>query len=99
MAKCPHPALSPFFFFTGDVQIPGPPTNVQASEVSRNYVVLSWDPPSPRGKEPLMYFIEKVFRLSSQEGSSQEATLISVLHMGVMSPLVTVESDPCVRGG
>uniref|UniRef100_A0A8C6RBF2 Myomesin 2 n=1 Tax=Nannospalax galili TaxID=1026970 RepID=A0A8C6RBF2_NANGA len=43
----------------GDVQIPGPPTNVQASEVSRNYVVLSWDPPSPRGKEPLMYFIEK----------------------------------------
>ncbi|XP_012879670.1 PREDICTED: myomesin-2 [Dipodomys ordii] len=43
----------------GDVNIPGPPTNVQASEVSRNYVVLSWEPPSPRGKDPLMYFIEK----------------------------------------
>uniref|UniRef100_A0A8C8YWF4 Myomesin 2 n=1 Tax=Prolemur simus TaxID=1328070 RepID=A0A8C8YWF4_PROSS len=43
----------------GDVQIPGPPTNVHASEISRNYVVLSWEPPTPRGKEPLMYFIEK----------------------------------------
>ncbi|XP_024904786.1 myomesin-2 [Pteropus alecto] len=43
----------------GDVQIPGPPTNVHASEISRTYVVLSWDPPVPRGKEPLMYFVEK----------------------------------------
>ncbi|KAI4550627.1 hypothetical protein MJT46_020171, partial [Ovis ammon polii x Ovis aries] len=43
----------------GEVQIPGPPTNVHASETSRTYVVLSWDPPEPRGKEPLMYFIEK----------------------------------------
>ncbi|EPQ16691.1 Myomesin-2 [Myotis brandtii] len=43
----------------GDVQIPGPPTNVHASEVSRTYVVLSWEPPVPRGKEPLTYFIEK----------------------------------------
>ncbi|XP_054576316.1 myomesin-2 [Eptesicus fuscus] len=43
----------------GDVQVPGPPTNVHASEVSRTYVVLSWEPPAPRGKEPLTYFIEK----------------------------------------
>ncbi|XP_021525860.2 myomesin-2 isoform X2 [Aotus nancymaae] len=43
----------------GDVQIPGPPTNVHASEISRNYVVLSWEPPTPRGKDPLTYFIEK----------------------------------------
>ncbi|XP_053511354.1 myomesin-2 [Artibeus jamaicensis] len=43
----------------GDVQVPGPPTNVHVSELSRTYVVLSWDPPSPRGKEPLSYFIEK----------------------------------------
>ncbi|XP_053454060.1 myomesin-2 [Nycticebus coucang] len=43
----------------GDVQIPGPPTNVQPTEVSRNYVVFSWEPPTPRGKDPLMYFIEK----------------------------------------
>ncbi|KAM6463846.1 myomesin-2 isoform 2-T3 [Liasis olivaceus] len=45
--------------FEGDVKIPGPPTNVHASETSRTYVVLSWDPPVPRGKEPLSYFIEK----------------------------------------
>ncbi|XP_059941943.1 myomesin-2 [Mesoplodon densirostris] len=43
----------------GEVKLPGPPTNVHASEISRTYVVLSWDPPTPRGKEPLMYFIEK----------------------------------------
>lgn len=44
----------------GDIQIPGPPTNVHASEISKTYVVLSWDPPVPRGREPLTYFIEKV---------------------------------------
>uniref|UniRef100_A0A672VDU0 Myomesin 2 n=1 Tax=Strigops habroptila TaxID=2489341 RepID=A0A672VDU0_STRHB len=43
----------------GDIQIPGPPTNVHASEISKTYVVLSWDPPVPRGREPLTYFIEK----------------------------------------
>nr|XP_003215538.1 PREDICTED: myomesin-2 [Anolis carolinensis] len=43
----------------GDIKIPGPPTNVHASETSKTYVVLSWDPPVPRGKEPLSYFIEK----------------------------------------
>ncbi|XP_061478883.1 myomesin-2 [Rhineura floridana] len=43
----------------GDVKIPGPPTNVHASETSKTYVVLSWDPPVPHGKEPLSYFIEK----------------------------------------
>ncbi|EPY85790.1 myomesin-2 [Camelus ferus] len=43
----------------GEVQIPAPPTNVHVSETSRTYVVLSWDPPAHRGKDPLMYFIEK----------------------------------------
>uniref|UniRef100_A0A8D0BE47 Myomesin 2 n=1 Tax=Salvator merianae TaxID=96440 RepID=A0A8D0BE47_SALMN len=43
----------------GEVKIPGPPTNVYVSETSKTYVVLSWDPPVPRGKEPLSYFIEK----------------------------------------
>lgn len=33
---------------------------MHASEISRTYVVLSWEPPTPRGKEPLVYFIEKV---------------------------------------
>ncbi|RXM33321.1 Myomesin-2 [Acipenser ruthenus] len=43
----------------GDVKIPGPPTNVHASETSKIYVVLSWEPPAPRGRESLMYYIEK----------------------------------------
>ncbi|KFO97846.1 M-protein, striated muscle, partial [Calypte anna] len=43
----------------GHIQIPGPPTNVHASEISRTYVVLSWEPPVPRGREPVTYFIEK----------------------------------------
>uniref|UniRef100_A0A8C3VDS8 Myomesin 2 n=1 Tax=Catharus ustulatus TaxID=91951 RepID=A0A8C3VDS8_CATUS len=48
-----------FLYFYKNVQIPGPPTNVHASEISKTYVVLSWDPPVPRGREPLTYFIEK----------------------------------------
>lgn len=56
----PGPTLTECTAPAGDVQVPGPPTNVHASEISRTYVVLSWDPPAPRGKEPLMYFIEKV---------------------------------------
>lgn len=95
-----HAAPTRFIFPAGDVQIPGPPTNVQASEISRNYVVLSWDPPSPRGKEPLMYFIEKVFWPRPQEGYSPAATLFSVLYLGAVSPLVSVEPDHCcIRGG
>ncbi|KAL8220581.1 UNVERIFIED_CONTAM: hypothetical protein K2H54_049834 [Gekko kuhli] len=42
-----------------EVKIPLPPTNVHASEVREDYVVLSWDEPDPRGKEPLSYYIEK----------------------------------------
>ncbi|XP_042295146.1 myomesin-3 [Sceloporus undulatus] len=41
------------------VKLPLPPTNVHASEVREDYVVLSWDEPSPRGKEPLSYFVER----------------------------------------
>ncbi|KAJ7304345.1 hypothetical protein JRQ81_011895, partial [Phrynocephalus forsythii] len=41
------------------VKIPLPPTNVHASEVREDYVVLSWNEPDPRGKEPLSYFVEK----------------------------------------
>ncbi|XP_043917836.1 myomesin-2 [Protopterus annectens] len=43
----------------GEVKVPGSPTNVYASETSKTYVVLSWEPPVPRGREPLMYYIEK----------------------------------------
>ena len=37
-----------------------PPTEVHASEINRTYVVLSWKPPSLRGRAPLWYLIEKV---------------------------------------
>ncbi|XP_069478782.1 myomesin-3 [Ambystoma mexicanum] len=43
----------------GDIRIPFPPTNVHAKEISEDYVVLAWDEPDPRGKEPLTYYIEK----------------------------------------
>uniref|UniRef100_UPI0037E87869 M-protein, striated muscle isoform X1 n=1 Tax=Semicossyphus pulcher TaxID=241346 RepID=UPI0037E87869 len=43
----------------GYVTIPGEPTDVHASEIFRSYVVLSWKPPSPRGRAPLWYVIEK----------------------------------------
>ncbi|XP_067877782.1 myomesin-2 [Heterodontus francisci] len=43
----------------GDVKPPGIPMNVHAAETSKNYIVLSWDPPDPRGRQPLKYYIEK----------------------------------------
>ncbi|RMB91320.1 hypothetical protein DUI87_32459 [Hirundo rustica rustica] len=43
----------------GHIKIPLPPTNVHASEVREDYVVLAWDEPDPRGKEPLTYYVEK----------------------------------------
>uniref|UniRef100_A0A8C1DHL3 Myomesin 2a n=1 Tax=Cyprinus carpio carpio TaxID=630221 RepID=A0A8C1DHL3_CYPCA len=42
------------------VTIPDPPTNVHATEINKTYVVLSWAPPSPRGRAPVWYLIEKV---------------------------------------
>uniref|UniRef100_A0A3Q2NST6 Myomesin 2a n=1 Tax=Fundulus heteroclitus TaxID=8078 RepID=A0A3Q2NST6_FUNHE len=43
----------------GYVTIPGEPTDVHASEIVKAYVVLSWKPPSPRGRAPLWYIVEK----------------------------------------
>uniref|UniRef100_A0A8C3LWF0 Myomesin 1 n=1 Tax=Chrysolophus pictus TaxID=9089 RepID=A0A8C3LWF0_CHRPC len=39
--------------------IPGPPTDLQVIEATKNYVVLSWKPPGQRGHEGIMYFVEK----------------------------------------
>ncbi|MEQ2181665.1 hypothetical protein GOODEAATRI_013920 [Goodea atripinnis] len=33
--------------------------DVHASEIFKSYMVLSWKPPSPRGRAPLWYIIEK----------------------------------------
>ncbi|ROI84220.1 Myomesin-2 [Anabarilius grahami] len=41
------------------VTIPGPPSNVHATEINKTYIVLSWTPPSPRGRAPVWYLIEK----------------------------------------
>ncbi|XP_075897501.1 myomesin-3 [Nelusetta ayraudi] len=43
----------------GEVRIPFPPTNVRACEVSDTYVVLCWDEPEPRGREPLTFHVER----------------------------------------
>ncbi|KAM8879450.1 myomesin-2 isoform 1-T1 [Spinachia spinachia] len=43
----------------GHVTIPTAPTDVHASELFKPYVVLSWTPPSPRGRAPLWYVVEK----------------------------------------
>lgn len=70
---------------------------MHASEISRTYVVLSWDPPAPRGREPLTYFVEKVPRppspracgrseveglLRRPEGSSGQSHRAAVAHGG-----------------
>ncbi|NXI48364.1 MYOM1 protein, partial [Galbula dea] len=39
--------------------VPGPPTDLQVIEATKNYVVLSWKPPGQRGHEGVMYFVEK----------------------------------------
>ncbi|XP_007934065.1 myomesin-3 [Orycteropus afer afer] len=45
--------------FEDSVTIPSAPTNVHASEIREAYVVLGWEEPSPRGKAPLTYSLEK----------------------------------------
>ena len=45
----------------GYVTLPGPPTEVHASEINRTFIVLSWTPPNPCGRAPLWYLIEKVW--------------------------------------
>uniref|UniRef100_A0A8C5E8X9 Myomesin-3-like n=1 Tax=Gouania willdenowi TaxID=441366 RepID=A0A8C5E8X9_GOUWI len=63
----------------GEVKVPYPPTNVHACEVSDTYVVLSWDEPEPRGREPLSFYVER----SLAGGSSWE---LASLDMEVNSP-------------
>ncbi|XP_066208528.1 myomesin-1 isoform X2 [Saccopteryx leptura] len=39
--------------------VPGPPTELSVTEATQSYVVLSWKPPSQRGHEGIVYFVEK----------------------------------------
>ncbi|KAM9461651.1 myomesin-2 isoform 1-T1 [Clarias gariepinus] len=41
------------------VTLPEPPTDVHASEINQTYIVLSWKPPTPRGRATVWYLMEK----------------------------------------
>lgn len=40
--------------------VPGRPLELEVTEATKNYVVLSWKPPGERGHEGIMYYVEKV---------------------------------------
>ncbi|XP_067862773.1 myomesin-3 [Heptranchias perlo] len=42
-----------------DIRIPLPPTNIRVTEIGQTYTALCWNEPCPRGREPLMYYVEK----------------------------------------
>ncbi|CAJ1082496.1 myomesin-1 isoform X2 [Xyrichtys novacula] len=39
--------------------VPGRPLELQVTEATKNYVVLSWKPPTGKGLEGVMYYVEK----------------------------------------
>uniref|UniRef100_A0A3Q1IL72 Myomesin 1b n=1 Tax=Anabas testudineus TaxID=64144 RepID=A0A3Q1IL72_ANATE len=39
--------------------VPGQPLELQVTEATKNYVVLSWKPPGEKGLEGVMYYVEK----------------------------------------
>ncbi|XP_029482717.2 M-protein, striated muscle-like [Oncorhynchus nerka] len=39
--------------------VPGRPKELEVTEATKNYVVLSWKPPGERGHEGIMYYVEK----------------------------------------
>ncbi|KAM8881049.1 myomesin-1 isoform 3-T3 [Synchiropus picturatus] len=39
--------------------VPGRPCELQVTEATKNYLVLSWKPPGERGLEGVMYYVEK----------------------------------------
>nr|XP_040023838.1 M-protein, striated muscle isoform X5 [Gasterosteus aculeatus aculeatus] len=39
--------------------VPGRPLELQVTEATKNYVVLSWNPPGEKGLEGVMYYVEK----------------------------------------
>ncbi|XP_062336197.1 myomesin-1 isoform X3 [Osmerus eperlanus] len=39
--------------------VPGVPAELEVTEATKNYVVLSWKPPGERGHEGVMYYVEK----------------------------------------
>ncbi|XP_076828245.1 myomesin-1 isoform X2 [Brachyhypopomus gauderio] len=39
--------------------VPGKPRDLMVTEATKNYVVLSWQPPGEKGHEGVMYYVEK----------------------------------------
>lgn len=56
-------ALS-FMFCPSENVVPGRPCELQVTEATKNYVVLSWKPPGEKGLEGVMYYVEKVCCMS-----------------------------------
>lgn len=46
--------------FLSEGVVPGKPKELEVTEATKNYVVLSWKPPGERGHEGIMYYVEKV---------------------------------------
>ena len=42
--------------------VPDAPSDIAVTEATKSYVVLAWKPPTQRGHEGVMYYIEKVIR-------------------------------------
>uniref|UniRef100_A0A3B3Z994 Uncharacterized protein n=1 Tax=Periophthalmus magnuspinnatus TaxID=409849 RepID=A0A3B3Z994_9GOBI len=61
----------------GDVTAPFPPTNVHVCEGTDTYLVLSWSPPEPRGREPLTYHVERVTGTNNWERASLDMVVSS----------------------
>lgn len=50
--------------------VPGRPLELQVTEATKNYVVLSWKPPAGKGLEGVMYYVEKVIWSSNNNSRS-----------------------------
>lgn len=50
----------PSAFWQSEGIVPGRPLELQVTEATKNYVVLSWKPPGEKGLEGVMYYVEKV---------------------------------------
>ena len=49
-----------YIFWPTEGIVPGRPLELQVTEATKNYVVLSWKPPGEKGLEGVRYYVEKV---------------------------------------
>uniref|UniRef100_A0A7N6FJN7 Myomesin 1b n=1 Tax=Anabas testudineus TaxID=64144 RepID=A0A7N6FJN7_ANATE len=60
-----------FMFCPLEGVVPGQPLELQVTEATKNYVVLSWKPPGEKGLEGVMYYVEKVYYTSWQRVNTE----------------------------